>query len=109
MDAHLKGAVSRGLALKGVDVLTAQDDGNDSLEDGLLRLRATELNRILVTQDEDFIGIAKRLTEERIPFTGVIYLHQNRLSIGELIHQLEVVAGASDMAEWSSRLLYLPI
>ena len=33
MDVHVPGAVTRALRLRGVDVLTAQEDGTDEWED----------------------------------------------------------------------------
>ncbi len=42
MDVYIKRAVTNGLRLRGVDVLTAQDDGITELENDLLLDRATE-------------------------------------------------------------------
>ena len=47
MDVHVPRAVTVALRLRGIDVLTAQEDGSAELEDGPLLRRATGLNRIL--------------------------------------------------------------
>ncbi len=46
MDVHVKRAVTDGLRLRGVDVLTAQQDGAAEFEDPALLNRATELERL---------------------------------------------------------------
>jgi hypothetical protein len=43
MDAHVRWAVTQGLRLRGVDVVTAQEDGTDDWDDNDLLDRATEL------------------------------------------------------------------
>lgn len=47
MDVHVRRAVTDGLRVREVDVLTAQEDGSAELEDPALLDRATELNRVL--------------------------------------------------------------
>jgi hypothetical protein len=58
MDVHVPVAVTYGLLLRGVDVLTAQLDGTTEMEDPALLDRATTLGRVLVTQDEDLLAEA---------------------------------------------------
>jgi len=53
MDVPVPNAITHGLILRGVDVLTAQADGTTRLEDPALLDRATELGRVLFTEDED--------------------------------------------------------
>ena len=50
MDVHVRRAVTVGLRRRGVDVLTAQDDGSDLLEDPELLDRASALGRVLYSQ-----------------------------------------------------------
>ena len=49
MDVHISAAITEGLRLRGVDVLTAQEDGARRLPDPALLNRATELGRVLFT------------------------------------------------------------
>jgi hypothetical protein len=48
-DVHVRRAVTEGLRVGGVDVLTAQDDGADEMEDDELLSRATALDRVVFT------------------------------------------------------------
>ncbi|HLQ76574.1 MAG TPA: DUF5615 family PIN-like protein [Terriglobia bacterium] len=45
-DVHVPSATVDGLRLRGVDVVTAQEDGAAELDDGLLLKRATELDQL---------------------------------------------------------------
>jgi hypothetical protein len=47
MDVHVKRAVTDGLRRRGVDVLTAQEDGTNRLHDSDLLDHATSLGRVL--------------------------------------------------------------
>lgn len=59
MDVHVPYAISFGLRLRKVDVVTSQEDGTTELEDSKLLDRATALGRGLFTQDTDFLRIAR--------------------------------------------------
>lgn len=60
MDVHIPRAITNGLRRRGVEVLTAQEDGTAALDDPPLLDRATELNRPLYTQDDDLLAEARR-------------------------------------------------
>jgi len=53
MDVHVRWAITAGLRRRGVDVLTVQEDGAARFEDPALLDRATQLGRVLVSQDDD--------------------------------------------------------
>jgi hypothetical protein len=55
IDMHVRQAITMGLRLRGVDVLTAQGDGARRLSDALLLDRAMALGRVLFSQDEDLL------------------------------------------------------
>lgn len=109
MDVHVRRAVTAGLRLRSVDVLTAQEDGAAEFDDDQLLQRATELKRVLVSQDEDRLREgAKRLAEHR-DFSGIIYAHQLRITVGQMVDDLELIASATSKDEWRGRIEYLPI
>ena len=94
MDHHVPRAITLGLRLRGVDVLTAYEDGTSALGDAALLDRAGELGRVLFTQDDDLLVEAVKRQEEGILFHGVVYAHQIRLSIGRCVQNLETIAKA---------------
>jgi len=58
MDHHVDMAITRGLRLRGVMVLTAEEDGTKQLADPLLLDRAMALGYVLFTQDVDLLAEA---------------------------------------------------
>jgi hypothetical protein len=95
--------------LRGVNVLQAFADGHDRAEDERVLLRATALERVLFTQDEDLLALAHRYQTEERYFAGMVYSHQMRLSIGKCIADLEIISKASSAAEMANRIEFLPL
>jgi predicted nuclease of predicted toxin-antitoxin system len=109
MDVHVRRAVTDGLRLRSVDLLTAQEDGTSQLEDPELLDRATSLDRLLFTQDEDLLREAKRRQQSGEKFAGVVYAHQLNITIGECIADLELIAGSSQLDHRINRVMFLPL
>ncbi|MBI3698466.1 MAG: DUF5615 family PIN-like protein [Acidobacteria bacterium] len=109
MDVHIPYAVTIALRLRGVDVLTAQEDGTGQLEDPALLDRATEMERVLFSQDDDLLREATRRQRRGEHFSGVLYAHQLSITIGHCLEDLELIARASDPIEWINRVEYLPL
>lgn len=74
MDVHIPKAITIGLRLRGVDVLTAQEDGTITLSDADLLERATELGRTLYPHDDDLLAEAHARLSLGRNFAGVILL-----------------------------------
>ena len=108
-DVHVRRAISVALRVRDVDVLTAQADGAAELEDPELLDRATALGRALFTQDEDLLaeGVRRQRTGE--PFAGIIYAHQLRVTTGQCINDLELIAKVYDPTDLAGRIEYLPL
>ncbi len=109
MDVHVRWAITDGLRRRGVDVLTAQEDGSARLEDSELLDRATALGRVLFSQDKDLLREAKRRQQDEIPFAGVIYAHQLRITIGQTIDDLQLIATVAEPGDLENRVEYLPL
>ena len=109
MDEHVHRAITVGVRLRGVDVLTAQEDGRRNVPDNVLLDRATELQRVLFSQDEDLLAEATRRQRDGIRFAGVVYAHQLRVTIGICVHDLELIAKIAKPEELANRVEYLPL
>ena len=108
-DVHVPIAITDALRLRDVDVLTAQEDGAAELEDPRLLDRATELDRVLFTQDKGFLREAHRRHERGEAFSGIVYAHQLNVTIHECVTDLEIIAKDSEPNEWVGRVEYLPL
>jgi hypothetical protein len=109
MDVHVPRAITVALRLRSIDVLTAQEDGAAQFDDGRLLQRATELGRVLVSQDDDLLREGTRCSRDGVDFSGIIYAHQLRITIGQMVEDLELIALATSQHEWRGRIEYLPI
>lgn len=109
IDENVHRAITDGLRIRGVDVLTVQEDGRASFPDALILDRATELERVLFSQDEDFLAEANRRQDKQINFAGVIYAHKLRVTVGDCVRDLEIIAKAASLEELNNRVQYLPL
>ena len=92
MDVHVRKSVVTALRLRQVDVLTAQPDNSRRLPDPLLLDRAHALTRVLFTQDDDLLAEASRRHVSGEAFSGVIYAHQQNITVRQTIDDLELLA-----------------
>jgi hypothetical protein len=108
-DVHVDHAIAAQLRFRGVDVLTAQEDGTKQLSDDRLLERATQLGRPMVTQDIRFKAMAEDWQRQNHPFCGLIFGHPHQVSIGQFVRDLELVAKATEPLDWVSAVLRLPL
>jgi uncharacterized protein with PIN domain len=109
MDHHVRHAITSALRLRGVDVLTAQDDGTQKISDPELLDRSTALGRVLFSQDKDLLREATRRQQTTEHFAGVIYAHQIHVSIRPCIEDLELIAKVGKPEDFAGRVEYLPL
>ena len=109
MDVHVNAAITAGLRRRGIDVLIAQEDGSTRFEDTELLERATELERVLFSQDDDFLAIARQRQNQGMVFAGLIYGHQLAATVGKYVLDLEVVCKVLEPEDMMNRIEYLPL
>lgn len=108
MDVHIPSAITDGLRLRGVEVLTAQEDGARTLADPDLLTRATELRMVLYTHDSDFLREADLRLSNDAPFLGVVFSQQMNSPIGSCIEDLEIIAKSLEANDLESQVEYIP-
>lgn len=109
LDVHVPAPITRALRQRGVDVKTSQEDGAAELGDDLLLDRATALNRVLFTRDQDLLAEATKRQQEGRFFAGIVYAHQLRVTIGRCIADLEILAKAGEPEDFQNRVEHLPL
>lgn len=107
MDVHVPLPITRGLRRRGVDVLTAQEDGTTRFTDAELLRRARERGRLLFSQDEDLIVEAVKCQRAGEPFATVVFARQLDLSIGRCITDLETLAKAALPEDAAGQIIFL--
>jgi hypothetical protein len=71
MDQHVHGGITAGLRRIGIDCLTAAEDGSNELGDASLLARATELERVVFSNDLDMPLLAEQWMLQLRTFAGV--------------------------------------
>ena len=109
MDENVPIQITEGLRLRDVDVLTVQEDGLASFPAPAVFDRAIELERLVFSEDQDFLAEAKLRQGEGINFPGVVYARQRRVSIGDCVRDLEIIAKVGHPEDFANRVQYLPL
>jgi len=109
MDVHIPRAITIGLRLSGVDVITAQEDGAILFSDPALLDRASQLHRVLFTFDDDLLVEATYRQRENLSFSGVVYARALGISVGECIRDMELIAKVMDPEDFLNKVEYLPL
>ncbi len=108
-DHNVWRSIENGARRRGVDVVTAAYDGMQRAPDELLLDRAGELGRALFTMDVDFLIEAARRRKNGQPFTGIVYVHQERATVSEVVEDLVLVAEVYTVEELANEVVFLPI
>jgi hypothetical protein len=79
------------------------------LEDGALLERATALRRMLFSQDDDLLAVARERQTAGVFFAGLLYGHQLAATVGKYVLDLDVVCRVLDPEDMANRIEYLPL
>ncbi|WP_346293266.1 DUF5615 family PIN-like protein [Sphaerothrix gracilis] len=109
IDENVPRQITTGLRLRKVDVLTVQEDKRSGIADPRVLERAAELQRVLFSMDDDLLAIAHQHQIEGKTFFGVIYAHQQNITIGGCIRDLELIVRVCDLQDLVNQVLFLPL
>jgi hypothetical protein len=109
MDVHVPQPITDQLRRRGVDVLTAIEDGCSQLTDEDLLEHARVIGRLLFTQDIRFKAMAEDWQTTARAFGGLLFGHQTGASLGQYIADLELISKATEPAEWLNVVAHLPL
>ena len=109
MDHHVHAAITEGLQRRGVDVTTAHEDGAAQMDDEQLLARATQLGRVLFSQDTDLLVLTEQWLRTGRSFAGLIYAHQLGITIGQAIRDLTLIAQVLDPKDMHNQIEFLPL
>ena len=87
---------------RGVEAFSAKDTGKLGLTDEQQIEVATKNQAIIFTHDVDFLRIA--LHKQHL---GIIYVHQQKLSVGECIRQLKAMVETKSPEEMRNQIIFL--
>lgn len=102
MDEHVPTAVTMGLRLRDVDVLTAQEAGLLAASDEDHLALAVRDGRVLFTQDADFL----RLHATGVHHAGIAYAHQ-QTPVGHIVRGLMLIYQVLDPEDMQNHVEFL--
>lgn len=109
MDEHVPRSITIGLRLRGIDVLTVQEDNLSGKSDSELLDRAVYLKRAMFSHDDDLLAEAKKRQRSSQKFYVIIYAHPLKVSIGTCIKDIELIAKFGEVEEIRNQVIFLPL
>jgi Domain of unknown function (DUF5615) len=104
-DECVDARVVAGLRRRGVDVVTAADEGLLGATDQVQLSHAIERGRVLLSRDQDFLRLAKeRLGSD---FPGLVFVLP-AVGVGEVVRAVDFIAGTLDPADMVNRIEWVP-
>lgn len=106
-DESVPVAVAAGLQRRHVAATSARDSGNLGLTDEEQFAYATSHQMAIFTHDADFLRLASIHAESGEDHWGIIYAHQNKVTIGECIHRLKEIADLLEPEDLRNHIEFL--
>ncbi len=101
-DEHIPKTVIRGLRQRGVDVLAVFETNMLGASDARHIQKATEEQRIIVTQDTDFLRLATQGTKH----AGIVFITYE-CSVGYMIRGLMLIYQVLEVEEMENHIEFL--
>jgi hypothetical protein len=105
-DVHVKGPITQGLRLRGMDVVTAQERGQDQEPDEVLLETATQEGRLILTNDKDFLKIHYDWMLAGKSHAGIVYWEQT-MAIGGAVRKIIYYAQNTPPDQAANAVKYL--
>lgn len=106
-DVHVVFAIVQALRRRGMDVVTAQDRGRQEAADAELLAEALADQRVILTNDADFLVSAARYSAQGETFAPIYFWPQQGRSVGETFRRILREASLEDYRSACSRVHFL--
>lgn len=101
-DECVDARIVAGLRRRGVDIMTAADEGLLGANDETHLDRASAVGRVVVSNDQDFLRLAHQLAEGGAGHPGLLFILP-RTPIGDAVRSIALVSQAKtpeDLQNW---------
>lgn len=103
LDECLTPVIASQLRRRGIDIVSVHDLGLTGDSDANHLARATELGRVLVTADVDFLLLAAA----GFPHAGIVFGTQEDHSVGDWVRSLELICAVYSDEDMVDHVEYL--
>lgn len=108
-DVHVPFAVVNCLRDFGADVLRVQDDDRRTDADEQLLSRATELGRLMLTCDRDFLVIGQRWQIGQRSFSGIACITSVAVDPRSVAESVMILLRCGEPSEVENQIHYIPL
>ncbi len=106
-DEHVVFGLVQALRQRGMDVIRVQDRGREQAEDTELLDEALHDERVMLTNDVDFLVLAAQRAAQQQRFAPIFFWPQQRRSIGQLVRSIIREASRHDYDSACSQVFFL--
>ncbi|MBC8115288.1 MAG: DUF5615 family PIN-like protein [Candidatus Saccharimonas sp.] len=106
-DENVIAPLVEALRRRGMDVITVQERGRREADDAELLGEALLDERLMLTNDTDFLAIAADRASRSESFAPIVYWPQQQRRIGDLVQSLIALASNRDYSELLGRVVFL--
>ena len=106
-DEHVVFPIVQALRARGMDVVTVQDRGREGTDDAELLAEALSDERVMLTNDTDFLALAARHAARGATFPPIFFWPQQRRRIGEIVRSIIRQASGLDYGAARSMVYFL--
>lgn len=106
-DEHIPGALLAALRQSGVDVVSVVERGLQGEPDEVLAATALREQRLMLTNDTDYIRLSSAAAGRGAPFAPVVFWPQQSRGIGYLQGRILQLVDEPDYASLCWRIVYL--
>jgi hypothetical protein len=105
-DENVTNAVVQALRTRGMNVATVSDRGREGTDDAALFAEALADERVLLTNDQDFLALAADAASRREVFAPIFYWPQQQRRVGELVNRMIQEANQVSYTDACSRVFF---
>ena len=106
-DENVVAPLVEALRRRGMDVVTVQELGRREADDTELLDEALLDERLMLTNDTDFLAIAAGRSSRSEPFAPIIYWPQQQRRIGDLVSALIALASNQEYPNMLGQVVFL--
>jgi len=106
-DENVIAPLVEALRRRGMDVVTVQERGRREADDAELLDEALLDERLMLTNDTDFLAIASDRASRGESFAPIIYWPQQQRRIGDLVQALIALASNHEYSQLLGQVVFL--
>lgn len=103
LDENIAPTVAEQLRQHDIDIITVRDLGQLGDSDVNHLHRASDMNRVLCTQDTDFL----RLATEWMNHAGIMFISHRKASVGDIVRGLRLLHNENNAEQMQGQVHFL--